>query len=160
MSLQEQVRKVSGILVSMLLIGVGFLLLIACANIAVILLTQGVRRQREIAIRQALGASPGRVTLQLLRESTALALAGGAAGVLVAFWFKNALLSLFPEHLIPVTNPIAISWQVLIFALLLSVVTEVVFGIVPALRLSRVSLEGFFKQGAQEGGAGAPSVGA
>jgi putative ABC transport system permease protein len=159
-SLQEQVRQVAGVLVSLLLFGVGFLLLIGCANIAVILLTQGVRRQREIAIRQALGATPGRVTLQLLAESTLLALAGGVAGVLLAFWFKNALLSLMPAHLIPQTNPITINWQVLAFALLVSVATGVLFGIVPALRLSRVSLEGFLREGAHEGGAGTRSVGA
>jgi putative ABC transport system permease protein len=159
-SLQEQVRGVSGVLIVMLLLGVGFLLLIACANIAVILLTQGVRRQREIAIRQALGATPGRVTLQLLMESTALALAAGALGVLLAFSFKNALLSLCPAFLIPRTNPITINWQVLAFALVLSVATGVVFGLVPALRLSRVSLEGFLREGALGGGAGVRSTGA
>jgi putative ABC transport system permease protein len=159
-SLQEQARGVSGALIVMLLFGVGFLLLIACANIAVILLTQGVRRQREIAIRQALGATPGRVTLQLLAESTLLALVAGALGVLLAFSFKNALLSLFPAFLIPQTNPTTINWQVLAFALVLSVATGVVFGLVPALRLSRVSLEGFLKEGPYGGGTGVRSVGA
>jgi len=159
-SMQEQIKGISGTLVTVLLFGVGFLLLIGCANIAVILLTQGARRQREIAIRQALGATPARVTLQLLAESTLLALAGGAAGVLLAFWFKNALLSLTPAFLIPQTNPITINWQALGFALVVSVATGGLFGIVPALRLSRVSLEGFLKGGAYEGGGGTRSVGA
>jgi putative ABC transport system permease protein len=158
-SLREQVRSFAAGMVVFLLLAVGFLLLIACANIAVILLTRGVRRQREIAIRQALGASPARVTLQLLMESTLLALAAGALGVLVAFWFKDALLSLFPLF-IPQTNPITINWPALAFALVLSVATGGIFGIVPALRLSRVSLEGLLKQGAQDAGAGAGSVGA
>jgi len=158
-SLRDQVRSFTAPMVVFLLLAVGFLLLIACANIAVILLTRGVRRQREIAIRQALGASPARVTLQLLMESTLLAVAAGAVGVLLAFWFKDALLSLFPLF-IPQTNPITINWPALAFALVLSVATGGIFGIVPALRLSRVSLEGLLKQGAQEGGAGAGSVGA
>jgi len=159
-SLRDQVKGASGVLIVVLFFGVGFLMLIACADIAVILLTQGVRRQREIAIRQALGATPARVTLQLLAESTLLALAAGAAGILMAFWFKNALLSLSLAPLIPRTNPITINWQVLVFALLLSGATGVVFGIVPALRLSRVNLEGFLKEGAHGGGGGARSVGA
>jgi putative ABC transport system permease protein len=158
-SLREQVRSFTTGITVFLLLAVGFLLLIACANIAVILLTRGVRRQREIAIRQALGASPARVTLQLLMESTLLAVAAGAVGVLVAFWFKDALLSLFPLF-IPQTNPVTINWPALAFALVLSVVTGGLFGIVPALRLSRVSLEGLLKQGAQDARAGAGSVGA
>jgi putative ABC transport system permease protein len=157
-SLQEQVRSFSGIMIGFLLGAVGFLLLIACANIAVILLTRGVRRQREIAIRQALGATPARVTLQLLAESTLLALAAGAVGVLLTFWFKDALLALLPAF-IPQTNPITVNWAVLAFALAVSVVTGGLFGIVPALRLSRVSLEGLLKDAPQEGGIGAMSTG-
>lgn len=157
-TLQETVRSFSGIMIVFLLFAVGFLLLIACANIAVILLTRGVRRQREIAIRQALGATPARVTLQLLMESTLLAVAAGAVGVLLTFWFKNVLLSLFPAF-IPQTNPITINWQVLAFALAVSVATGGLFGIVPALRLSRVNLEGMLREGSQEGWAGAGSTG-
>jgi putative ABC transport system permease protein len=145
-------------MIGFLLAAVGFLLLIACANIAVILLTRGVRRQREIAIRQALGATPARVTLQLLAESTLLALAAGAVGVLLTFWFKDALLALFPAF-IPQTNPITVNWAVLAFALAVSVATGGLFGIVPALRLSRVSLEGLLKDAPREGGVGAMSTG-
>ena len=159
MTLREQVRSISSIVIIFLLAAVGILLLIACANIAVILLTRGVRRQREIAILQALGATPARVTLQLLMESTILAVAAGALGVLLAFAFKDALLRLIP-YFIAQTNPISISWPALAFALLLSLGTAGLFGLIPALRLSRVNLESLLKQGAKEGGAGVGSVGA
>jgi len=123
------------------------------------LLTRGAGRQREIAIRQAVGASPARVTTQLLTESILLALAGGAVGVLLAIWFKDALLSVSPAGLIPQTNPIQINWQVLAFALVLSVAAGVLFGLTPALQLSKVNLQELLKEGAQAAGAGVRSVG-
>lgn len=153
-SLRDQVRGVSEIVFSLLLCAVGFLLLLACANVAVLLFGQGARRQHEIAIRQAVGASRARVVTQLLTESILLALAGGAMGVLLAFWFKDALVSLCPGHLIPQTNPITINWQVLVFALVVSGATGILFGLVPALQLSRVNLQELLKEGAHAAGTG------
>ncbi len=147
-TLQAQVRSVFGILFSFLLCAVGFLLLLACANVAVLLFGRGARRQHEIAIRQAVGASRARIVMQLLTESILLALAGGAVGVLLAFWFKDAMVSLFPSHLIPQTNPITINWQVLVFALVVSGATGILFGLLPALQLSRVNLQEWLQEGA------------
>ena len=159
-SLQDQVKGSPVAMLGIaLLFGIGFLLLLACANVAVMLLTRGARRQREIAIRQAVGASPARIATQLLTENLLLALAGGAVGVLLAFWFKDAMLSVSPAGLIPQASPIQINGQVLAFALVLSVGTGIFFGLVPALQLSRVSLEGLMKEGAQAAGAGVRSVG-
>ncbi|MDR3676948.1 MAG: ABC transporter permease [Acidobacteriota bacterium] len=158
-SLRDQVVGSSMSIVSRLLWGVGLLLLIACANVAIMLLTRGARREREVAIRQAVGASRTRITVQLLTESILLALAGGALGVLLAFWFKDALLLFCPAGLIPQVNPIQINGQVLAFALVLSVTTGVLFGLIPALQLSRVNLEGLLREGAQAAGTGARSVG-
>jgi putative ABC transport system permease protein len=158
-SMQDLKGNLVAILGVALLFAVGFLLLIACVNVAVLVLTRGARRQREIAIRRAVGASPGRVARQLLTENLLLALAGGLAGVLLAFLFKDALLYVSPAALIPRSLPIQINGQVLAFALVLSMATGVFFGLVPALQLSRVSLEGFMKEGARAGGAGVRSVG-
>ena len=153
-TLQGLERSLFGTLFSFLLCAVGFLLLLACANVAVLLLGKGARRQHEIAIRQAVGASRARVVMQLLTESVLLALAGGAAGVLLTFWFKDALVSLFPEHLIPQTNPITINGQVLVFALVVSGATGILFGLLPALQLSRVNLQEWLKEGAHAAGTG------
>jgi putative ABC transport system permease protein len=158
-SLQSQMAQAPGMLLAMLLIGVGFLLLIACANIAILILTQGSRRQHEIAVRQALGAAPAKIVSMLFKECLSLSLSGGAVGLLIAFWIKNALLSLnMVALLVPKTTPIELNWQVFAFALFVSIVSAVVFGLIPALQLSRVDLNQLLKEGGHAGGGGVRSV--
>jgi predicted permease len=116
---------------------VGLVLLIACANVANLLIARGFARQREIAVRLSLGASRGRLVRQLLVESLVLSVAGGIAGLAVAVWLTQGLLALVPTE----GNPLLIRpWpdgRILAFTLALTAVTGIVFGLLPALRASR-----------------------
>ena len=129
-------------LTSSALMGVAaVVLLIACANVTNLLLARATRRKREIAIRLALGASRARLIRQLMTESLLLALAGGAVGFLVAVWSKDVLRSLVPFGFGP--NPqqsAGIDPRVLIFAFVISVLSGVLFGLVPALQASKADL--------------------
>src|SRR5262245_115953 len=119
---------------------VGFLLLICCANVASLLLVRGVAREREIAVRLALGAGRGRVIRQLLAESALLAMTGGAAGLMLAVWFTPALARLNPIRagsMATYLTDFSIDWRVTLFALTMSMVTGLVFGIVPAVTAAR-----------------------
>ncbi|MCI0487334.1 MAG: ABC transporter permease [Blastocatellia bacterium] len=133
-----------------LLGAVGFVLLIACANVANLLLARAVTREREIALRQALGALPFRLIRQLLTESVVLAALGGAAGLLLAFAGLRALIAMAPED-IPRLNEIRIDPTVLGFTIAVSLVTGLVFGVVPALQASKTDPN----QSLKEGGRGA-----
>ena len=138
-----------------LLASVGFLLVIACANVANLLLMRGTGRLRELAVRSALGAARFRLVRQLFVESLLLSLAGMAAGLLFAHLGLNGLLALIPQNApLPRSEPIAIDARVLLFTFLASLFTAVVFGLVPALRLSRVDLQNALKQGSLRGGVG------
>jgi putative ABC transport system permease protein len=129
----------------MLLAAVGFVLLIACANIANLLLARAAARQQEIATRTALGAGRGRLLRQLLIESVALSAAGGAAGVLGAFWAVGAINRSLPPNTLPVPE-IGVDPGVLLFAAGLTVVTGLLFGIVPAWRMTKTDLNDVLKQ--------------
>ena len=113
---------------------VAFVLLIACANVANLLLMRGATRQREIAVRHALGASRGRVLGQLLTESTLLSLSGSIAGILLAIFGVRALLALAPAARVPRLDEIHIDAAVLTFALVLGALMGILFGLVPALQ--------------------------
>ncbi len=141
----DVVGSVRGILL-VLLGAVSFVLLIACANVANLLLARATGRSREFAIRSALGASPGRVIRQLLTESVMLGIAGGGIGLLLAKWGTRALLAALPETL-PRVEEIGIDGHVLLFTVGISVLTGIVFGLVPALKTLRPDMHETLKEG-------------
>jgi putative ABC transport system permease protein len=124
----------------LLLGAVTFVLLIGCANVANLLLASGAARQKEMAIRTALGASRWRVMRQLFTESTILALTGGAVGVLVAIWGLAAITKLLPADF-PRLNEIHLDLRILGFTFAASVLTGILFGLVPALQISRADVQ-------------------
>lgn len=139
-----------------LLGAVGFVLLIACANVALLLLARGAAREREIGIRLSLGAARTRVARQLLAESAVLAGAGGGAGLLLAWWGVEALSGLRPESLSDLAH-VEIDGRVLLFALVLATGAALLSGLVPALRATDVSLGAVLRAGAPGSGGAAGS---
>jgi putative ABC transport system permease protein len=141
----------------LLLGAVGFLLLIACVNVANLLLARGTSRQREIALRAALGASRGRLFSQLLTESLVLATAGGAAGLLLATAIIDLIQAVMPPvgTMLPSEAEIRISVPVLIFTLAISTIGGLLFGSMPAWQATRLDLNEVLKLGGRTGGGGA-----
>jgi len=138
-----------------LLAAVGFVLLIACANVANLLLMRAAGRLREIAVRAALGAGRRRILQQLLAESLLLALAGCAAGLAVAGWGLKGLLAIIPANTpLPRMESIQLDSRVFAFALAISVFTAILFGLAPAIQISRLELQDALKQGSLRTGVG------
>jgi predicted permease len=139
----------------MVLLGaVGLVLLVACANLANMLLARATSRRREVAVRIALGAGRGRLVRQMLTESLALAVAGGAVALLLSYWLSGLVAGLQPPLPIDLGLRLAPDWRVAAFTLAVAGATGVVFGIVPALRSSRPNLVPALK-GSGDGKAGA-----
>jgi putative ABC transport system permease protein len=137
-----------------LLGAVGFVLLIACANVANLLLARAATRQKELALRTALGASRGRLIRQLLNESLLLGVIGGTAGLFLAYWAIELLIKFNPGN-IPRLEEVALDGRVLAFTLAVSVLTGLIFGAVPAFQASKPDLNESLKEGGRSSAGGA-----
>ena len=140
-----------------LLGAVSFVLLIACANVANLLLARATLRRREIAIRSSIGAGRGRIIRQLLTESVLLSLAGGALGLLIGYAGVRALLVLNPGDIPRIGQPgslVILDWRVLVFTLVISFLTGILFGLIPAFNASRTDLNATLKESGLRSGSG------
>lgn len=145
-ALPEQFRADLLKAVGLVMLIVTLVLLVACSNIASITLSRVMMRRREIAIRQSLGATSGRIARQWLVESLLLALAGGLVGVLIAAWVKDGLATMRPPDWTNYSPDPSLDARVIGFTLLLSLITGVVFGLIPAIRAARMDLGATLKE--------------
>jgi predicted permease len=144
---RKQFSLAGGVLMAV----VGLVLLIACVNLANLLLAQAAKREKELSLRAALGAGRFRLVSQLLTESTLLSLFGGAAGLLVAFWGRKLLWSFRPPFLPDGSIDLSFDGRVLGFTLLISLLTGLIFGIIPALKASNTDLNEILRVGGRGG---------
>jgi putative ABC transport system permease protein len=147
--IEEEIRGGIKPAMGLLMGAVGFLLLIACANVANLLLVRGDARLREMAVRTAIGAAPDRLMRQLLTESVVLAVLGAMLGLLLASVGLRILMAVDPTSLPPLA-PVKLDWTVVAFTLVLGVVTTIVFGLAPALRTLRINLVDSLREGGQQ----------
>ncbi|HYL63314.1 MAG TPA: ADOP family duplicated permease, partial [Candidatus Methylomirabilis sp.] len=147
---RQQFSLAGGVLMSV----VGVVLLIACVNLANLLLAQAAKREKELSLRAALGAGRGRLIRQLLTESTLLSLLGGIAGLLLALWGRKLLWSFRPPFLADGAIDLSFDTRVLIFTLLISLLTGVLFGALPALKASNTDINEVLKAGGRGGAIG------
>ena len=140
--LQREVKEPLLVLMGM----VGLVLLIACANVANLLMARGAARQREIAIRMAVGAGRWRLVRQFLVESLTLSLIGGGVGLLVASWTTGVLVSSIPEGMGAIGLSAGLDLRLLVFTIALSVLTGLLFGVMPALKATRLNLESTLRE--------------
>ena len=144
---RKQFSLAGGVLMSV----VGLVLLIACVNLANLLLAQAAKREKELSIRAAMGAGRARLVRQLLTESTVLSLLGGLAGLLVAYWGRNLLWSFRPPFLLDGSIDLSFDARVIGFTLVISVLTGLVFGIIPAIKASGTDINEILKTGGRGG---------
>ncbi len=152
-SIVSNVRSSLWILVG----AVSFVLLIACANVANLLLARATGRKREIAIRAAIGAGRGRIIRQLLTESVLLSFAGGILGLIIGIVGVRALLAVSPGNIPRIGEhgaAVTLDWRVLLFTLLIALLTGILFGLIPALDASRADLSGSLKESSGRSGTG------
>jgi predicted permease len=141
-----------------LMVAVGLLLVIGCANVSVLLLARATARQREIAIRISLGAPARRILRQLLTESVVLALSGGLLGVLLAYRSVPAIVSLMPQYSVPHEADIRVNAQVVLLTFVVSVVTGILFGMAPAVQLAGAGTSAAMQSGSRGSSEGGRSV--
>jgi putative ABC transport system permease protein len=134
-----------------------FVLLVACANLANLMLASTVSREREFALRISLGASPTRLRKQLLTETVFMALIGGSLGILFSLWAIPAFVALSPEDT-PRLSQVTMNGTVLVFSILLSALTGIVFGLAPAFSVAKHNLARFLKEGTFGGGTGRTQI--
>ena len=150
-ALQDEVVRTVRPALLLLLAAVAFVLLIACANVSNLLLARAAARQKEMALRLALGAPRARLLRQLLTESLLLALAGGAAGLALAYWAMRAFISFSPAN-VPRTDEIRLDGTALLFTFGTTLLTSVAFGLLPALQASKPDVNTTLKEGGRQAG--------